>query len=143
MTIDPEKPHQTRLEFVETKQQALTRHSSIKSDKTVEAGYEQIPIRFRTLSINVTHSMNGQDNDNKKKKTADMDDSEYFATMDYHRLSNDEVIQRFNTSEKLGLDASAAETRLQRNGANVFAHRRPNYILKGLGYVFGGFCSVL
>ncbi|KAI8328575.1 hypothetical protein BC941DRAFT_444686 [Chlamydoabsidia padenii] len=77
------------------------------------------------------------------KKNSDMDDSEYFAGMDYHRLSNDQVIQRFNTSEKLGLESAAADTRLQRNGANVFAHRKPNYVFKTLGYVFGGFCSVL
>ncbi|ORZ08155.1 hypothetical protein BCR42DRAFT_425340 [Absidia repens] len=79
----------------------------------------------------------------RTKFPSKMDDSEYFAAMDFHKLTNDEVVQRFNTSEKLGLDTSAAETRLQRNGANVFAHRSPNYIFKTLGYIFGGFCSVL
>jgi sodium/potassium-transporting ATPase subunit alpha len=81
--------------------------------------------------------------DGKKVDKKEMDDSEYFASMDFHKLTADEVSQRFNTSEKLGLDTSAAESRLKRNGENVLEQRRPNYFFKIFGYVFGGFCSVL
>ncbi|CAO3652453.1 unnamed protein product [Cunninghamella echinulata] len=115
--------------------------SRISSGEVIEPGYEQIPIKFRTLSINVTNSIYEKGEETKKKK--DMDDSEYFASMDFHKLSGDEVIQRLNTSEKLGLDTNAADTRLKLNGANTFDRKRPNYIIKILKYVFGGFCSVL
>jgi len=72
-----------------------------------------------------------------------MDDSEYFAAMDFHKLSTHELNLRFNTSDTVGLDSAASETRLKRNGENILVQRKPNYILKILGYVFGGFCSVL
>lgn len=109
-----------------------------------EAGHHNIPVEFRTLSIHVTDSMRVPDgkSDGKNDKK-ELNDSEYFAAMDFHKLSGEEVTQRFNTSETLGLDTSAAETRLKRNGENVLLQRRPNYLLKILGYVFGGFCSVL
>ncbi|CAO3650837.1 unnamed protein product [Cunninghamella blakesleeana] len=121
---------------------ALHRRSSIRTTtESIEPGYEQIPIKFRTLSINVTNSIHEKGEETKKKK--DMDDSEYFASLDFHKLSTDDIIQRLNTSEKLGLDPNAVDTRLKLNGTNTFDRKRPNYLIKILKYVFGGFCSVL
>jgi sodium/potassium-transporting ATPase subunit alpha len=108
-----------------------------------ETTHHHIPVEFRTLSIHVTDSMMVSDEKSKKKNNKDVDDSEYFAAMDYHKLTSEEVTQRFNSSETLGLDPSAAETRLTRNGQNVLEQKRPNYFMKVFWYVFGGFCSIL
>ncbi|CEP09916.1 hypothetical protein [Parasitella parasitica] len=97
-----------------------------------------VPMKFRTLSLKVTESIKVPQ-DGKK----DMDDSEYFAAMDFHKLTAYELGLRFNTSETVGLASTAAETRLKRNGENTLIQHRPNYLRKVLGYVFGGFCSVL
>lgn len=122
----------------EEKRPQLTFGEDVRRSGHTEAGHANIPIEFRTLSIHVTESMKVPQDDKK-----DMDDSEYFAAMDFHKLTSQEVTQRFNTSDTLGLENSAAENRLKRNGENVLAQRRSNYLFKVLGYVFGGFCSVL
>ncbi|KAI8636494.1 hypothetical protein BD408DRAFT_448383 [Parasitella parasitica] len=97
-----------------------------------------VPVKFRTLSLKVTESIKVP-HDRKKE----MDDSEYFAAMDFHKLTSHELGLRFNTSDTAGLDSAASESRLRKNGENVLIQHRPNYLRKILGYVFGGFCSVL
>lgn len=129
MTFESSEKH-IQLQFEED-----SKHSSSTQD--VE-GYAKIPVKFRTLSLNVTESIKVP-NDNKKE----MDDSEYFAAMDFHKLSTHELNLRFNTSDAVGLDSAASDSRLKRNGENILVQRKPNYLLKILGYVFGGFCSVL
>ncbi|KAI9281009.1 hypothetical protein BC943DRAFT_310639 [Umbelopsis sp. AD052] len=129
MNADKEK--RTQLTFGED----VRRRSAV-----TEGTHHNIPVEFRTLSIHVTDSIHVPNNKNKGKE---VDDSEYFASMEFHKLTMEEVVQRFNTSDTLGLDTSAAENRLKRNGPNVLVQRKPNYVLKVLGYVFGGFCSVL
>ncbi|GAN08898.1 Na/K ATPase alpha 1 subunit [Mucor ambiguus] len=129
MTSESGEKH-IQLQFEEN-----SKHSG--STQVVE-GYANIPVKFRTLSINVTESIKVP-NDSKKE----MDDSEYFAAMDFHKLSTHELNLRFNTSDTVGLDSAASDTRLKRNGENMLIQRKPNYVLKVLGYVFGGFCSVL
>jgi sodium/potassium-transporting ATPase subunit alpha len=131
MNTDKEK--RTQLTFGED----VRRRSGV-----TEGTHHNIPVEFRTLSIHVTDSIHVP-NDKSKKKEKEVDDSEYFASMEFHKLNAEEVVQRFNTSDTLGLDTSAAENRLKRNGPNVLVQRKPNYVLKVLGYVFGGFCSVL
>ncbi|ORX48828.1 putative Na/K ATPase alpha 1 subunit [Hesseltinella vesiculosa] len=147
---DPEKQIVSHLEFqdavaVHQPQRTLSRRNSTQSTtgEKVEPGYEQIPIKFRTLSINVTNSIGGDTAETVGKKKKDMDDSEYFASLSFHKLSNDDIVKQLNSSEKLGLDSTSAQTRLKLNGRNVFITRRPNYVWKILRYVFGGFCSIL
>ncbi|KAI8072363.1 putative Na/K ATPase alpha 1 subunit [Gongronella butleri] len=151
MPSDPEKQVESHLEFKDTVvvhhgsavTRTLSRRNSMQSaNEKVEPGYEHIPIKFRTLSMDVTNSISaGTEKSGKKKQ--DMDDSEYFASMDFHKLSNEAIIQQLNSSEKQGLDSASVETRLKLNGHNVFLTKRPNYLWKILRYVFGGFCSVL
>lgn len=105
---------------------------------TDTTGHSNIPVEFRTLSIQVTETINQQQDDKK-----DLDDSEYFASMDFHKLTPQEIVQRFNTSDTLGLESTSAANRLKRNGENILTQRRPNYLFKILKYIFGGFCSVL
>ncbi|KAF9301639.1 hypothetical protein BGZ74_006466 [Mortierella antarctica] len=110
-----------------------------------------VPIEFRTLSVHVTETQRSgkdgvfkKDAKGKKKKEDDLaSETDYFATVDFHKLTAAELALRFNSNEALGLPQNEAQRRLQANGPNSLNARKPNYIKKVLGYVFGGFCSVL
>jgi sodium/potassium-transporting ATPase subunit alpha len=80
------------------------------------------------------------------------------ADLDWHLLSRDEVLQRLNVSQKVGLDPEAAERRLKQNGPNAVTPHKPNGFLKyvfflrlyvhadflrWVSYVFGGFGTIL
>ncbi|KAF9147745.1 hypothetical protein BG015_010577 [Linnemannia schmuckeri] len=111
-----------------------------------------VPIEFRTLSMQVTETQcSNKTGDFKtiKGKNKDKDDdvaepeTDFFSTIDFHKLTVSEVSLRFNTNETLGLSQAEAQRRLTSNGPNTLDSRKPSYIKKALGYVFGGFCSVL
>ncbi|KAG0298757.1 hypothetical protein BGZ96_007632 [Linnemannia gamsii] len=111
-----------------------------------------LPIEFRTLSINVTdtHRSNkgttsafGLKGKSKPKDEGPTSETDFFATVDFHKLTPAEINLRFNSNETLGLEQVEAERRLRTNGHNTLASRKPSYVKKVLGYVFGGFCSVL
>ncbi|KAI1318427.1 hypothetical protein EDD11_006511 [Mortierella claussenii] len=117
-----------------------------------------VPIEFRTLSIHVTEThRSGKHGDvpggsqkssswgwRKKAKEEDLSsETEFFSTVDFHKLTEAEVNLRFNANEALGLLQSDAERRLRTNGPNTLTMRKPNYVKKSLGYLFGGFCSIL
>ncbi|KAG0269640.1 hypothetical protein BGZ95_001997 [Linnemannia exigua] len=108
------------------------------------------PIEFRTLSIHVTethrsHKDGSKDNKGKSKPKDEgiTSETDFFSTVDFHKLTPTEISLRFNTNETLGLEQAEAERRLRANGPNTLVSRKPNYVKKTLGYVFGGFCSVL
>ncbi|KAI9236919.1 MAG: cation-transporting ATPase pma1 [Podila humilis] len=108
-----------------------------------------LPIGYKTLSIHVTETQRtGAKIDAKtkgKKSSEDLLNAEtdYFAAIDFHKLTPAEVNLRFNSNEALGLSQVEAGRRLKSNGPNILDTRRPNYFLKLLGYLFGGFCSIL
>jgi sodium/potassium-transporting ATPase subunit alpha len=105
-----------------------------------------LPIEFRTLSINVTETHRSNKDSKGKSKPKDegiASETDYFATVDFHKLTPAEINLRFNSNEALGLEQAEAERRLRANGPNTLISRKPNYVKKILGYVFGGFCSVL
>ncbi|KAG0314323.1 hypothetical protein BG000_005577, partial [Podila horticola] len=111
-----------------------------------------VPIEFRTLSIHVTETQRSgkggffskKNAKGKEKKEDELaSESDYFATVDFHKLTTAELALRFNSNEALGLPQNEAQRRLQANGPNSLNARKPNYVKKVLGYVFGGFCSVL
>ncbi|KAF9093058.1 hypothetical protein BGX23_003676 [Mortierella sp. AD031] len=114
-----------------------------------------LPIEFRTLSIHVTETHRSNktatgipsvDKKGKNKKSKDepiTSETDFFATVDFHKLTPAEINLRFNSNETLGLAQAEAERRLRTNGPNTLVTRKPNYVKKTLGYVFGGFCSVL
>ncbi|KAI1315762.1 hypothetical protein EDD11_000365 [Mortierella claussenii] len=109
------------------------------------------PIEFRTLSIHVTETQRSNKTGDFKIKSkgkgkSDEDltaETDFFATVDFHKLTSAELALRFNTNETLGLEQTEAARRLSSNGPNTLATRKPNYVKKLLGYIFGGFCSVL
>ncbi|KAI8351050.1 putative K, P-type ATPase [Mortierella sp. GBAus27b] len=113
-----------------------------------------VPIEYRTLSMHVTETQRsnktGEFNAAKTaggKGKAKNDDytveTDFFATINYHKLTPAEIDLRFNSNETLGLEQAEADRRLHANGPNTLDTRKPNYIKKLFGYVFGGFCSVL
>lgn len=73
----------------------------------------------------------------------EVDDSEYFNNMNFHRMTDEQITKLLDTSYERGLDSATAAKRLQQNGANELLQRNSSYIWKILGYVFGQFCSVL
>ncbi|CAO3570758.1 unnamed protein product [Mortierella alpina] len=108
-----------------------------------------VPIEFRTLSIHVTETqrtgeLKHKDAKGKKKKEEDMSaETDFFSTVDFHKLTPAEISLRFNSNEALGLETTEASRRLQANGPNTLDTRKPNYAKKIFFYLFGGFCSVL
>ncbi|KAG0048352.1 hypothetical protein BGZ83_006677 [Gryganskiella cystojenkinii] len=127
---------------------ALTRTQTME-----RAQGNAVPIEFRTLSLHVTetHRSNktgelrlGSADKGKKKKEENIEgETDFFATVDFHKLSTAELSLRFNSNETLGLAQAEAARRLSANGPNTLDVRKPNYVKKILGYLFGGFCSVL
>ncbi|OCK80749.1 putative Na/K ATPase alpha 1 subunit [Lepidopterella palustris CBS 459.81] len=115
--------------------------SSVRSRTHSASG---IPIEFRTISFQVSESQAiGRSISKEGKPTKKTDDKDYFENLDFHILNSDDVCRQFNVFLDQGLSNGAAAARLQRNGKNVLPQRRENYLMKLLGYIFGGFCSVL
>lgn len=123
----------------------------VRSQTLERAQGNTIPIEYRTLSIHVTETQRsnktGELKATKGKGKGKSDDysveTDFFATIDFHKLTPAEIDLRFNSNEALGLQQTEAERRLHVNGPNTLDTRKPNYVKKLLGYVFGGFCSVL
>ncbi|KAI1173667.1 cation-transporting ATPase pma1 [Nemania sp. FL0916] len=108
--------------------------------------YSELQIEYRTLSIHVSDTKDASDNSPEKdasKKDAKVEAEEYFANLDYHIITADEVCQRFNVAQDQGLSLSSATIRLKQNGENILPKPRSNYAKKLFKYVFGGFCSIL
>lgn len=109
--------------------------------------YSGVQIEYRTLSIQVAESRNvDTDTSGEAKGEAKGDrkgDEDYFARLNFHELGPDHICQQLNVLRSQGLSESAAAKRLQRDGRNMLPHPKTNYGRKLVGYVFGGFCSVL
>ena len=118
----------------------------------------RIPIGYRTLSIHVYDSQRFEDDRGPRPKRPSKrrwfgkstqseapaeQDADFFSKLDHHSISAEAVCNRFNVSLNSGLDTSAAERRLQRNGKNVLTQKKSQYWKKVLRYLFGDFCSIL
>ncbi|KAG6827950.1 hypothetical protein H0H92_009858 [Tricholoma furcatifolium] len=95
-----------------------------------------IPIGFRTLSIQVTESQHPGG-----KKQGEVVD--FFEQLTYHTVGVEKLLEMFATSYDRGLESAVASRNIQRDGKNVIVQARPQYIWKLVGYLFGGFCSIL
>ncbi|PWY87388.1 calcium ATPase [Aspergillus heteromorphus CBS 117.55] len=102
-----------------------------------------IPIEFRTISFQISESQAAPEEVLKAREKEKKPDQDYFESLDFHVLDADRLCQQFNVDANRGLSGEAAATRLQRDGKNIIAQHSENYLKKILGYVFGGFCSVL
>ncbi|KAF3398055.1 Sodium/potassium-transporting ATPase subunit alpha-1 [Penicillium rolfsii] len=116
---------------------------STRSTHTTTGANAGIPIEFRTLSIQVSESQAAPKEILAEPPKEKLPNQDYFESLDFHLLSQDALCQQFNVDLRTGLSSSAAATRLARDGKNVIAQHRENYLKKLFFYVFGGFCSIL
>ncbi|KAF9952914.1 hypothetical protein BGZ72_005843 [Mortierella alpina] len=118
-----------------------------------------VPIEYRTLSIHVTETHRSGILGNvppkatstsrwgwkgkAKKEQGLASETDFFTAVDFHKLSDSDINLRFNSNQTLGLSQAEAERRLSTNGPNTLEVHKTNYVKKILGYLFGGFCSIL
>ena len=94
-------------------------HDSISSVRSRAQSTSGIPIEFRTLSFQISDSQaNPGHAPEKRGKSADNVERDFFEQLDYHNLSVKNVCDRFNVFQAQGLSKNAAATRLQRDGKN-------------------------
>jgi sodium/potassium-transporting ATPase subunit alpha len=110
-------------------------------DAALTAVRTRIPIEYRTLSIQVYDSQRFEANGAGSKQ--DQSDSDFFASLDFHRVPAQTLCNRLNVSASAGLDTAAASRRLARNGANILTPHKSQFWKKMLRYLFGDFCSIL
>ncbi|KAM4057168.1 E1-E2 ATPase domain-containing protein [Hirsutella rhossiliensis] len=125
-----------------SRRHSLSRASSVSRTSLPTSPYSGVQIEYRTLSIHVAESCN-IDTDVPGDAKAIKDDQCYFANINYHELSVAQICQQLNVAKDQGLSDGPAAVRLQRDGRNTLPRAKTNYTKKILGYVFGGFCSVL
>ncbi|KAG0269147.1 hypothetical protein DFQ27_004720 [Actinomortierella ambigua] len=130
---------------------------SLVRTRTLErAQGNAIPIEYRTLSIHVTETHQSrataashrklgvkEKDEGKKLSIKESEEADYFASLDFHTLDVSKLDLRFNTNNETGLLTTEAERRLKTHGPNTLKTQRPNYLKRGIGYLFGGFCSIL
>lgn len=161
--LPDERDHVTRRPRTQdrgsrTRRRSLSR-SSINSTRS--RSVSEVPIEFRRLSYQLSESQrtrpvdDDDDHDDEpqfepvnrssSKKDTKVDDSnaEAFENLEFHSLPPELLCKQLGVSDADGLSPSEAAERLARDGPNALPHRRENYLLKLLTYVFGGFCSIL
>lgn len=130
----------------------LTRTRSIGGDtigstrsesQTVTTANAGLPIEFRTLSIQISESQNAPKDVVSEPPKEKLPNQDYFESLDFHTETPEKLCQEFNVDKRTGLSGSSAAKRLARDGKNIIAHHRENYLKKIFFYIFGGFCSVL
>ncbi|PWI71738.1 Na/K ATPase alpha 1 subunit [Purpureocillium lilacinum] len=127
-----------------SRRRSLSRTSTTSRSNLPNSPYSGVQIEYRTLSIHVAESRNVDSTETADlKAAAKKDDQDYFSNLNFHELGVDQICQQLNVSKEQGLSDSAAANRLQRDGRNTLPKPKTNYWKKILGYVFGGFCSVL
>lgn len=167
ITFEPEDRLERRRRHSRQRSMSRDSISSIRSRAQSTSAATGLPIEFRTLSFNVSHSQTVNEvvkesrwrpkhkTATKTKKTKvpfkkepkvedkRQNDAEHFEKLDFHILDADSVIHGLSSSSELGLTPEYASTRLATDGKNMLPRRRQNYAKKLFEYVFGGFCSVL
>jgi sodium/potassium-transporting ATPase subunit alpha len=63
--------------------------------------------------------------------------------LDWHIIAADEVLQQLSASEKAGLDEAQVHRKREACGKNVFSPPPNRMFRKVLGWIFGGFGSLL
>ncbi|KAK3650393.1 hypothetical protein LTR56_006372 [Elasticomyces elasticus] len=136
-----------RSSFDQSRRRSASRDSIRSARSRSRQPEATLPIGFRTLSFQVSASKGRSDYAEKPDKsgTTKVGDKRTtdFESADDHTITLEALYQRLRTSPQQGLSQDAAARRLTENGLNVLPKRRTNYAKKLLGYVFGGFCSIL
>ncbi|KAF9886065.1 hypothetical protein FE257_012125 [Aspergillus nanangensis] len=133
------QPRQPGLQRSKSQDTIASTRSGVQSPNTTG-----IPIEFRTVSFQVSETQRAREEALKLRQGKEKHpDHDYFDNLEYHLLTIENLAQQLNVDCRYGLSETAAASRLQRDGKNTISRYRENYLKKILGYVFGGFCSVL
>ncbi|KAL1647738.1 hypothetical protein SLS58_002539 [Diplodia intermedia] len=108
-----------------------------------------LPIQFRTLSFNVEHTQTKAVEElelkqkekakSKKKLGAEFD----YATVDWHKITTQDLCIRLSTSLQQGLSADGAARKLKEYGSNAPSPPPSTWFRRLVGYFFGGFGTIL
>ncbi|KAG6884877.1 hypothetical protein C0992_005662 [Termitomyces sp. T32_za158] len=71
------------------------------------------------------------------------DDVADFEQLTYHTVSVEKLCSMFDTAADRGLDHAVAAHNIRRYGKNTIDEKKPMYLGKLIGYLFGNFCSIL
>jgi sodium/potassium-transporting ATPase subunit alpha len=140
---DVDRPSRQRTAGSTSRRRSLSRGSMESYRSNAGRSAYDLPIMYRTLSIQVSESQAITDKGTQKNVVGDDANKDYFEKLDQHIVSKDRLCQQLEVDPSQGLTSSAAANRLQRDGKNVLARHRENYFVKVFWYVFGGFCSIL
>jgi hypothetical protein len=138
-----------------TMSRQLSRQSSLGG-----APATRLPIEYRTLSQHVQDRddlrVDGGRKDKDKRKAVKgsqprlplmflctADTVTDLASLDWHKVSVAEVLQRLSVSPEVGLDATQVARRVAQYGKNQITPPKDNTLLKVLGWIFGGFGTLL
>ncbi|EED16394.1 Na/K ATPase alpha 1 subunit, putative [Talaromyces stipitatus ATCC 10500] len=140
---------QTRGRSSRSRRRSQSRNSI---SRTRSHSVSEVPIEFRRLSYQLSESQRVRLEDDHEKprvqtanssKDTKIDSAGSFENLEFHSLPPEILCKQLGVSDADGLSPSEASERLARDGPNALPHRRENYLLKLLTYIFGGFCSVL
>ncbi|WVQ67031.1 uncharacterized protein L199_005224 [Kwoniella botswanensis] len=93
---------------------------------------------FRTLSIDVSNTQQRHIAVTPQKGAA-----KDIAELEWHKYSVDDILQRLSSNAKLGLENEQVKRKFGQYGANEVSPPKNNIFLKWVGYVLGGFGSLL
>ncbi|KAI0259575.1 sodium-potassium ATPase [Gloeopeniophorella convolvens] len=130
-------PQSPRLAAHTPSDVALTVRHTLSFSTPVQPA-TRLPIEFRTLSLHLEHSQQAQ-LDPKAPKGAIKDLSD----LDWHKLPVDEALRRLAVAPQRGLDSPQAARRAATAGPNAISPPPRRVLRKVLGWVFGGFGSLL
>lgn len=65
------------------------------------------------------------------------------ASLDWHKISIDDALQRLSVSPRVGLDSAQVQRRAQMYGKNVVSPPKRHLLRKVLEWLFGGFGTLL
>lgn len=99
-----------------------------------------LPVEFRTLSLQVEYRSSFGDNSAGRSR---QDAVKEIISLDWHSIPLQEAFQRLSVSPKTGLDSAQVQRRIVANGRNIISPPKSNTLRKVLGWVFGGFGSLL
>ncbi|WVF73077.1 hypothetical protein IAT40_007896 [Kwoniella sp. CBS 6097] len=120
-----------------TREKELKRYNSLSFAGPARVNSaSRIVGEFRTLSIDVTETQ-------RKPISAQKGAVKDLADLDWHRLTTDEITQRLSVNPKVGLDAEQVKRKTAKYGPNAVSPPKNNLFLKWVGYVLGGFGSLL
>lgn len=109
-----------------------------------------LPPVFRTLSFGVdeanrrSFAKDEKPTKSKKDKKSKQNSAQLeLGSIDYHKSTIDELIQRFSTSRGTGISDAQAAQKIKEIGRNVPTPPPSRWFQQTIGYLFGGFGTIL